>query len=131
MPMLNYGERAKFKNGTDKPFVYRGGLKELLLPAFANGPLHTQFPLQLFPSSTILSCLSSLWRRPSQEDPRGNVPWAECLRRHGPAAAAALPFEQEADAGARVTAPARLGALCKALAEHLTSRRLNSYKGSC
>lgn len=134
MPMLNYGERAKFKNGTDKPFIYRGGLKELLLPAFANGPLHSRFPLQLFLSSTtsllpLLTLALALAGRSMLQCPMGRVPLVSWT----------FPLEQEADAGAGVTAPgshaaavpARLGALCKALAEDLTSSRVNSYKGSC
>lgn len=79
MPMLNYGERAKFKNGTDKPFIYRGGLKELLLPAFANGLLHTWFPLQLFLSSTtsllpLLTLALALAGRSTLQCPMGRVP---------------------------------------------------------
>lgn len=108
MQTLNYGERARFKNGTDKTFIYRGGLKELLLQAFVKGPLCPRSPSLLFELADFSRASSRSHVVPSRKvhsEVSQGVLQAECLQRHIHTADAALSLEQRADARRSCTSP--------------------------
>jgi len=92
METRNYGERTKFSDGTDKTFIYRGGLEELLLPLSPSTPGPPQF------LSSLTSLVPLLAPTLQGDSLRSISRRAACLQRHAPAADTALSLEQQADA---------------------------------